>query len=129
MTSFVLRPLAAAAIVLGLSAGCGSEAAPPAGQAPAPTTSSSVPGPTTVVVKPPPVTLGPEWTVSEGRVRIEATASGDARALLRDLEALGLRDGVAFGRVVNGWLPVESFDRAQRLSSLQLVRPTGAGTG
>lgn len=60
---------------------------------------------------------------------IEAIASGDPRALLRDLEALGLRDGVVFGRVVNGWLPVESFSAAQRLSSLQFVRPTGAGTG
>jgi hypothetical protein len=62
-------------------------------------------------------------------VRIEATASGDPQVLLRDLQALGLRDGVVFGRLVNGWLPLESFDPAQRLASLQFVRPTGAGTG
>lgn len=60
---------------------------------------------------------------------IEAVASGDPQALLRDLVALGLTDGVVVGRVVNGWLPVTSFERAQRLGSLQFVRPTGAGRG
>jgi hypothetical protein len=62
-------------------------------------------------------------------VLIEAVASGDPQVLLRDLQALGLSDGVAVGRVVNGWLPATSFERAQRLGSLQFVRPTGAATG
>jgi len=62
-------------------------------------------------------------------VLIEAVASGDPGVLLRDLQALGLRDGVVVGRVVNGWLPVASFASAQRLASLQFVQPTGAGTG
>lgn len=121
-----LRLGCAAALLALTAAGCGGEtaggeAAPPA-TSPASTTLTTAPGRTAA-------TLGPEWTQREGRVLIEAVASGDARALLRDLEALGLRDGVAVGRVVNGWLPVESFAAAQRLGSLQFVRPTGAGTG
>ena len=139
-------------------AGCGAgeEAAPAASLAPEPSTSITAPAPapapaasvsTSTATTPraaapssvapatstsaarPAVALGPEWTQRDGRVLIEATASGDARVLLRDLEALGLRDGVAFGRVVNGWLPVESFPAAQRLASLAFVRPAGAGTG
>lgn len=131
-------------------AGCGAgEEAPaasvatspsPSTSAPAPSTSTSttaparaassvVPAPSSTTTRPAPVALGPEWTQRDGLVLIEATASGDARTLLRDLEALGLRDGVVFGRVVNGWLPVASFASAQRLDSLAFVRPTGAGTG
>jgi hypothetical protein len=87
-----------------------------------PTTANTAPSPS-------PIALGPEWTQQGGRVLIEAVASGDPQALLRDLVALGLSDGVVVGRVVNGWLPVSSFERAQRLGSLQFVRPTGAGTG
>lgn len=87
-----------------------------------PTTANTAPSPS-------PIALGPEWTQRDGRVLIEAVASGDPQVLLRDLVALGLRDGVVVGRVVNGWLPVESFPAAQRLGSLQFVRPTGAGTG
>lgn len=89
----------------------------------APSTTRPAPAPATTVA------LGPEWTQQDGFVLIEAVAAGDPATLLRDLQALGLRDGVAVGRVVNGWLPVASFDRAQRLASLQFVRPTGAGTG
>ncbi|HJV08127.1 MAG TPA: hypothetical protein VJ653_00530, partial [Acidimicrobiales bacterium] len=73
--------------------------------------------------------LGPEWTQRDGQVLIEAVASGDPGSLLRDLQALGLREGVLVGRIVNGWLPVAAFDSARRLDSLQFVRPTGAGTG
>ena len=137
--------------------GCGSDVAadravapaPQSTAAPAPTTTTG-PAPTTQLAttvptarpattlttigappatKPPPVALGPEWTQINGRVLIEATASGDPQALLRDLQALGLTDGVVFGRLVNGWLPVGAFDAAQRLATLQFVRPTGAGTG
>jgi hypothetical protein len=73
--------------------------------------------------------LGPEWTQRDERVLIEAVASADAQDLLRDLQALGLTDGVVFGRIVNGWLPIPALAAAQRLASLQFVRPTGAGTG
>jgi hypothetical protein len=73
--------------------------------------------------------LGPEWTQQDGRVLIEAVASGDPQQLLADLVALGLTDGTVAGRIVNGWLPIESFDMATRLASLQFIQPTGAGTG
>jgi hypothetical protein len=73
--------------------------------------------------------LGPEWTQQDGRVLIEAVASGDTQQLLADMVALGLTDGVAFGRLVNGWLPAESFDDAQRLATVKFLRPTGADTG
>jgi hypothetical protein len=114
-------------------AACGGEtagdgAAPGVTVPSSPTVPATSPGPTSTT-RPAPATLGPEWTQRDGRVLIEAVASGDARVLLRDLEALGLRDGVVVGRVVNGWLPVESFAAAQSLGSLQFVRPTGAGTG
>jgi ABC-type glycerol-3-phosphate transport system substrate-binding protein len=131
-----LRPLAAVLVAAAL-AGCGSEtvAGPAAPAAPASTTTVAVttapaavtPAPSTTVTTI--ISLGPEWLQRDGRVRIEATASGDPQALLRDLQALGLTDGVVFGRIVNGWLPVGAFAAMQRLGSLQLVRPTGAGTG
>lgn len=104
-------------------AGCGAETA---GDEAAPANSIAVP---TTVPAPAPAAPGPEYTQRDGLVLIEAVASGDPRALLRDLEAMGLRDGVVVGRIINGWLPVAAFSAAQRLASLQFVRPTGAGTG
>lgn len=97
--------------------------APPTTVAVTPTTAGFNPTATTTIV------LGPEWRQQDGKILIEATASGDTQTLLRDLQALGLTDGVAFGRLVNGWLPIGAFPAAQRLSSLLSVRPTGAGTG
>jgi hypothetical protein len=85
--------------------------------------------PATAATRPPVSTLGPEWVQRDGRVLIEAVASGDPHVLLRDLQALGLTEGVVFGRIINGWLPVRAFQEAQTLSTLQFVRPTGAGTG
>jgi hypothetical protein len=134
-------------------AGCGAggeafDAGAPASTAAAASTSTAAPAPAPSTSAPAPpatspaaatsttrrapaatVALGPEWTQQDGWVLIEAVAAGDPATLLRDLRALGLRDGVAVGRVVNGWLPVASFESAQRLDSLQFVRPTGAGTG
>lgn len=109
------------------SASAATTASP--GTTASPVTTLPAIAPTTAPGARTPTSLGPEWRQEGGRVLIEATASGDARVLLRDLEALGLREGVVFGRLVNGWLPVESFAAAQRLDSLAFVRPTGAGTG
>ncbi len=102
----------------------------------APTTTPTAPsstGPTTTTMPSTPPTpstpLGPEWRQQDGRVLIEAVASGDPQQLLADLVVLGLTDGVVAGRLVNGWLPVEAFDQATQLPSLQFVQPTGAGTG
>jgi hypothetical protein len=139
------RRCAIALLALAL-AGCGTETtgddAAPAGPtptsttvpAPAASTSTTRPAapatsPASSTTRPPPVAPGPEYTQRDGFVLIEAVASGDPRALLRDLEAMGLREGVVVGRVINGWLPAAAFSAAQRLTSLQFVRPTGAGTG
>jgi len=66
--------------------------------------------------------------VSEGHVMIDAVASGDADALRADLEALGLLQAAAFGRMVSGRLPIEAIDDLAALASLQFVRPAYAQT-
>lgn len=70
----------------------------------------------------------PMVRVSEGHVMIDAVASGDADALRADLEALGLLQAAAFGRMVSGRLPIEAIDDLSALASLQFVRPAYAQT-
>ncbi len=65
---------------------------------------------------------------SNHRVTIDAVAADGAEALLRDLEALGLRNGSAFGRMVSGRLPIEAIEAAGRLQSLRFVRPAYMAT-
>ncbi len=62
-------------------------------------------------------------------ITIDATASGDAKVLLADLQTLGLVDGTAFGRMVSGRLPAGALTAASELASLKFMRPAGAGTG
>lgn len=63
--------------------------------------------------------------VHNGRVGVEAVATDSAAALLADLEALGLTDGVTAGRLVSGWLPIEQIPALARLESLRgLIQPT-----
>ncbi len=69
---------------------------------------------------------GPLARVVDGKVLIDAAASGEAADLLADLQALGLERGSAFGRVVSGWLPVTALEQAAGLGSLQLARPSVA---
>jgi hypothetical protein len=75
----------------------------------------------------------PNLRVIENRVVIDAVASGDAKVLLADLKALGLKRGAAFGRMVSGELPIDAIDDLNALDSLKFVRPvytitnTGAG--
>lgn len=66
--------------------------------------------------------------IVEGRVVIDAAASGEARALLSDLESLGLRKGAAFGRMVSGELPIEAIGELAGLASLRFARPAAART-
>jgi hypothetical protein len=70
----------------------------------------------------------PGVRVSEGHVMIDAVASGDADALRADLEALGLLQAAAFGRMVSGRLPIEAIDDLAALASLQFARPAYAQT-
>ena len=64
--------------------------------------------------------------VVEGRVVIDAIASGDAGALRADLEALGMLKVASFRRVVSGQLPIGAIADANALDSLQFARPSGA---
>ncbi|MDG4597210.1 MAG: S8 family serine peptidase [Candidatus Contendobacter sp.] len=64
----------------------------------------------------------------EERVVIDAVAQQDAKKLLADLEALGLRNGVAFGRIVSGQLPINTITTMAHLNSLNFVRPAYAMT-
>ncbi|WP_016951955.1 hypothetical protein, partial [Anabaena sp. PCC 7108] len=56
-------------------------------------------------------------------IAIEATADSDPAQLLSDLQALGLQQTSAFGRVVSGLIPISELDKVAALSSLRLVRP------
>jgi hypothetical protein len=60
------------------------------------------------------------------RVLIDATAVASGTDLLRDLEALGLRNGVAYGRVVSGELPIEAIPQAAALTGLKGAAPARA---
>ena len=70
----------------------------------------------------------PLLRVAEGRVVVDAVASGDVQALKRDLEALGMQEAVAFGRIVSGQLPIVAIQGAAALASLQFARPAYATT-
>jgi Subtilase family/Calx-beta domain len=56
-------------------------------------------------------------------IAIEATADSDPAQLLSDLQALGIQQVYAFGRVVSGLIPISELDKVAALSSLRLVRP------
>jgi hypothetical protein len=60
--------------------------------------------------------------VEEDRVLIDAVADKNAEDLKRDLEALGLVKGSAFGRVVSGRFPIEALPAAAALESLRFAR-------
>src|SRR5712691_6364099 len=66
--------------------------------------------------------------VSDGRVVIDAVASGDVSALQADLEALGMQGAVAAGRIVSGQFPILAIDALAALASLQFARPAYAAT-
>ncbi|MEA2826310.1 MAG: hypothetical protein QOG43_749 [Actinomycetota bacterium] len=68
-------------------------------------------------------------TVIPTLITVDATASGDAKVLLADLQGLGLVDGTAFRRMVSGRLPVGALTAASNLASLQFLRPAEAAAG
>jgi hypothetical protein len=70
----------------------------------------------------------PLMRVPDGRVVIDAVASGDVSALQADLEALGMQGAVAAGRIVSGQLPIRAIDALAALASLQFARPAYAVT-
>ena len=62
----------------------------------------------------------------DDRVIVDAVASGDANVLKSDLEALGMQQAVAFGRVVSGQLPIPAIPSMAELSRLNSVRAATA---
>ena len=70
----------------------------------------------------------PLLQVSTGLVIVDAVAFGDVQTLKADLEALGMRGAVAFGRIVSGYLPIAAIEDAAVLASLQFARPAYATT-
>jgi len=66
--------------------------------------------------------------IAGDRVTIDAVAVDDVNALKSDLEALGMQNAVAFGRVVSGQLPIRSIGALDALASLKFARPAYATT-
>ncbi|HJV08126.1 MAG TPA: S8 family serine peptidase [Acidimicrobiales bacterium] len=121
-----LVALQTAVTPFGPAAGAQTMPAPPAG------TDKLLDGLSTLVV--PPGTTAERskraiFAKDATSVAIDATAAGSAAVLLADLEKLGLTDGVAFGRMVSGRLPISSLVAAADLPSLKFARPVQAGTG
>lgn len=67
-------------------------------------------------------------SVRNGSVTVDATAAGDAAALRRKLENLGLEKAARAGRVVSGRLPIAEIPQAARLAELSAMRPARAMT-
>lgn len=126
VAAFGLVALQTAVTPFGAAAGAQTAPAPPEG------TAKLLDGLATLVV--PPSTTAERTKrglFAEGvtSVAVDATAAGSAADLLADLQKLGLSDGVAFGRMVSGRLPVGSLAAAANLASLKFARPVEAGTG
>ncbi len=64
--------------------------------------------------------------IVDDRVVVDAVASGDAETLKADLEALGMKQAVAFGRIVSGQLPILDIPSAAELPALNSVRAATA---
>ena len=55
-------------------------------------------------------------------VTIDAVAKNNTQQLLKDLQALGLEDGTAFGRIVSGRIPIQVIEELNLLESLLFAR-------
>lgn len=71
----------------------------------------------------------PSVRVVQDRVIIDAVAAQDVNVLRADLVSLGMKDAVAFGRIVSGQLPISAIPAMGKLSSLQFARPASAVHG
>lgn len=58
---------------------------------------------------------------AQGKIVIDAVASGDGNALLDDLKGLGLKQGARAGSIVSGWLPLGVINRLVDLKSLRFI--------
>ena len=65
-----------------------------------------------------------EYVIIDGAVAIEAVASDrNGQALLAQLQALGLRQGVAFKSMIFGYLPIDKLDQLKNISTLTYAHP------
>jgi hypothetical protein len=64
--------------------------------------------------------------VVDDRVLVDAVASSDANVLKSDLDALGMQQAVAYGRIVSGQLPILAIPQLEMLSSLNSARAASA---
>ena len=64
--------------------------------------------------------------VVDDRVLIDAVASDDVNALKADLVSLGMQQGVAFGRIVSGQLPISAIPAMAALPSLNFARASAS---
>jgi len=60
--------------------------------------------------------------IVDGRVIVDATASGNVGALETDLKALGMRETVSAGRIVSGQLPISAIRALANLQTLRFAR-------
>ena len=70
----------------------------------------------------------PLVTMVNDRVVVDAVASGDVNVLKSELEALGMQQAVAFGRIVSGQLPISAIPAAAGLASLRFAQSAAAMT-
>jgi hypothetical protein len=64
--------------------------------------------------------------VKDEKVVIDAVATGDVDALVRELEAQGMENISVNGRMVSGRIPIASLEKVSQLSALRLARPAYA---
>jgi len=74
------------------------------------------------------VSANPLVRVADGRVVIDATASGDVEVLKNDLVALGLEHAASAGRLVSGQFPVSAIPAMAALPSLRFARAAMSAT-
>jgi hypothetical protein len=70
----------------------------------------------------------PLISIVDGRVIVDAVASGDVAALETDLVALGMHAAVSAGRIVSGQLPISAIGAVAALPSLRFVRAATSTT-
>ncbi len=66
--------------------------------------------------------------IIDGRVVIDAVASGDPSDLRSGLEAFGMEKIATYGAIVSGQLPIAAIDGIATLKSLEFARPAYART-
>ena len=64
--------------------------------------------------------------VRDDGIVLHAASNGDARALLAELEAIGLRGGAVSGNAVSGVLPFDAVEALESLRHLAAARPAMA---